>query len=194
MARTDRNVALDRATNTFWQSGYGGTTMRQLQQALDMRPGSIYAAFGDKDGLYLKAIERYTEQSILGMQSAMAGAISARSGLKKTLEKAIFGDCDTPTDLCFLMKTINELETRQPDLVESAKLALNRVREEIARQTELVLKEQGKDPVLAIELAQKLSVTVQAQIMGLKAQLKVIEDKAVIQASLEEFLTGMFTP
>lgn len=192
MARTDKSVALDKATDFFWQSGYGGTTMRQLQTALDMRPGSIYAAFGDKDGLYLKSIERYTQRTILGMQTAMAGAMTARDGLVKTLESAIFGNCETPTDLCFLMKTINELETRQPELVEAAKTSLFQVRQEIARQIALVLVEQGISADDVQTQAAELAITVQAQIMGLKAQIKVIQDKDLIRANLQHFFKVVF--
>ncbi|MDC9612019.1 TetR/AcrR family transcriptional regulator, partial [Pseudoalteromonas sp. GABNS16H] len=37
--------------NLFWERGYAGASMKQIEQALDMRPGSIYATFGSKDGL-----------------------------------------------------------------------------------------------------------------------------------------------
>lgn len=55
-----REESIQRATEVFWQKGYLGTGMRDLQTALDKRPGSIYAAFGNKEGLYLAVVEHYT--------------------------------------------------------------------------------------------------------------------------------------
>lgn len=193
MARADLNVAIDKATSFFWQNGYGGTTMRQLQAALDMRPGSIYAAFGDKDGLYLRAIERYTEVSILKMQTAMASALTAEQGFLDSLSSAVFGSIDTPTNLCFLIKTINELETRQPELVEAAKTSLARVREELARQIEMVLASKGVDVDDIANKSAELALATQSQIIGLKVQLKTTNDRQLIEHSLMAFSRAIVT-
>ncbi len=45
---------LNKATELFWQKGYQGTKMRDLQEHLDMRPGSIYAGFGSKEAIFLQ--------------------------------------------------------------------------------------------------------------------------------------------
>ncbi|MGU0800458.1 helix-turn-helix domain-containing protein, partial [Pseudomonas aeruginosa] len=47
-ARHDRQQALDRAVDLFWERGYHATSMKHIEQALDMRPGSLYATFGSK--------------------------------------------------------------------------------------------------------------------------------------------------
>ncbi|MFZ3076621.1 MAG: helix-turn-helix domain-containing protein, partial [Psychrobacter glacincola] len=55
MSRTtlyNRHEALERAIQLFWQKGFHATSLKDIEQALDMRPGSIYAAFGNKDGLF----------------------------------------------------------------------------------------------------------------------------------------------
>ena len=55
-ARYDRKTALEKAVGLFWEKGYHGSSMKQIEQALDMRPGSIYATFGSKDGLFSEAL------------------------------------------------------------------------------------------------------------------------------------------
>ncbi|MBC7184501.1 MAG: helix-turn-helix transcriptional regulator, partial [Marinobacter sp.] len=55
-ARYDRKTALGKAVGLFWEKGYHGSSMKQIEQALDMRPGSIYATFGSKDGLFSEAL------------------------------------------------------------------------------------------------------------------------------------------
>lgn len=57
-----REESIQRATEVFWKKGYLGTGMRDLQTALDKRPGSIYSAFGNKEGLYLEVLNSYTQQ------------------------------------------------------------------------------------------------------------------------------------
>ncbi|GLV75527.1 TetR/AcrR family transcriptional regulator [Streptomyces hygroscopicus] len=62
MARTrefDTEAAVSRAMELFWTRGYEATSVRDLIQHLGIGQGSLYAAFGDKDGLYRAALEHY---------------------------------------------------------------------------------------------------------------------------------------
>ena len=58
-AKFDRTEVVEKATNLYWEKGYHGTSMRDLQTTVDLRPGSIYAAFGSKDNLFKEAINHY---------------------------------------------------------------------------------------------------------------------------------------
>lgn len=63
MGRTrefDVEVAVDRALHLFWRKGYEGTSLTDLTEALEINRPSLYAAFGSKEDLFLKALERYT--------------------------------------------------------------------------------------------------------------------------------------
>ena len=55
-------MAIDRALDLFWERGYRSTTTRDLEVALDMRAPSIYNAFGSKQALLVRAIDRYQER------------------------------------------------------------------------------------------------------------------------------------
>lgn len=55
----DIGVALDAAIEVFWSKGYDGASLTDLTKALGITRPSLYAAFKDKRGLYLRAIERY---------------------------------------------------------------------------------------------------------------------------------------
>jgi len=55
----DRQRSLGRAVDIFWAQGFHATSLKDLERALDMRPGSIYAAFGSKEGLFNEALDRY---------------------------------------------------------------------------------------------------------------------------------------
>ena len=69
----DEDAAVDSALDLFWQHGYRATTTRELESALGMRQPSIYNAFGSKQALLLRAIDRYeglVEDELLGTLDA----------------------------------------------------------------------------------------------------------------------------
>jgi AcrR family transcriptional regulator len=51
--------ALDRALEVFWARGYEGATLPELTKAMVINRPSLYAAFGNKEQLFRKALNRY---------------------------------------------------------------------------------------------------------------------------------------
>ncbi|MFI6802792.1 TetR/AcrR family transcriptional regulator [Streptosporangium canum] len=57
----DADDALERAMLVFWEHGYEGASLAGLTEAMGISAKSMYAAFGNKEELFRKALERYTE-------------------------------------------------------------------------------------------------------------------------------------
>lgn len=57
----DTEVALEKAMMVFWQKGYEGATLTDLTEAMGINRPSLYAAFGNKEQLFRKALDRYGE-------------------------------------------------------------------------------------------------------------------------------------
>jgi AcrR family transcriptional regulator len=57
----DYEMALQNAMHAFWQHGYEGTSMSTLMAVMGMNKASIYAAYGSKEALFKKALERYVQ-------------------------------------------------------------------------------------------------------------------------------------
>ena len=55
----DRAAALAAATRLFWERGYEATSIGELTEAMGIRPGSLYAAFGDKKSLFKEVVHSY---------------------------------------------------------------------------------------------------------------------------------------
>jgi TetR/AcrR family transcriptional regulator, transcriptional repressor for nem operon len=55
----DHDTVVERAMMLFWRQGYGGTSIHDLEKATRLRRGSLYNAFGDKQGLFVAALKRY---------------------------------------------------------------------------------------------------------------------------------------
>ncbi len=77
----DEERALDAALGVFWRSGYQGASLADLTHAMGISKPSLYAAFGNKEHLYLAALERYREQQLTKHVEALA----AEPDLKKAI-------------------------------------------------------------------------------------------------------------
>ncbi|MEM7292396.1 MAG: TetR/AcrR family transcriptional regulator [Pseudomonadota bacterium] len=60
----DEHRVVDAIMLTFWEKGYEATSMQDLVATTGMLKGSLYGAFGDKQALYLMALERYDKTHI----------------------------------------------------------------------------------------------------------------------------------
>lgn len=82
---TDRVV--EEAMNLFWERGYEATSMQDLTEALGVGRGSIYTAFGSKDGLYRAALAHYLDL----MGSAMLRTLDEGGDVRTTIRNALLG-------------------------------------------------------------------------------------------------------
>src|SRR6266404_1965499 len=55
----DPDAALERAMHVFWAKGYEGASLSDLTGAMRINRPSLYAAFGNKEQLFRKALDRY---------------------------------------------------------------------------------------------------------------------------------------
>jgi TetR/AcrR family transcriptional repressor of nem operon len=64
----DVEAAVERAMDVFWSRGYHGTALPDLLRATKLSRGSLYAAFGDKHSLFLRALDRYIADALTRME------------------------------------------------------------------------------------------------------------------------------
>ena len=67
----DADKALDRALNVFWLKGYEGASLPELTRAMRINRPSMYAAFGNKEALFNKALARYREGPAAAVRRAL---------------------------------------------------------------------------------------------------------------------------
>jgi AcrR family transcriptional regulator len=68
----DTDVALDRAMHVFWAKGYEGASLSNLTRAMRINRPSLYAAFGNKEQLFRKALDRYMDGPVGWFGKALA--------------------------------------------------------------------------------------------------------------------------
>src|SRR6266404_2363210 len=59
----DIEKTLERALQVFWEKGYEGSSLSDLTEAMGINRPSLYAAFGNKEALFRKALDRYVEKT-----------------------------------------------------------------------------------------------------------------------------------
>jgi AcrR family transcriptional regulator len=88
----DTDAALCAALNVFWKQGFEGASLTDLTNAMGITRPSLYAAFGNKEALFRKALDRYYEVSM-----GFVGAALAEPNLRDAIEKLLYGYADAFT-------------------------------------------------------------------------------------------------
>jgi AcrR family transcriptional regulator len=88
----DPDKALDRALDVFWRKGYEGASLADLTKAMHINRPSLYAAFGDKEKLFRKVLDRYAEGPASYSEAALREPTS-----RAVVERLLYGTADLLT-------------------------------------------------------------------------------------------------
>ena len=114
----DPDVAMARAMDSFWSTGFSGTSLDRLCEATDMNRPSLYLAFGDKRALYLAALSRYIEQSGVAIAVALDYELPLAVALTRLYEFTLTVFLPTPANArgCFVISTAVPEAANDPDI------------------------------------------------------------------------------
>jgi AcrR family transcriptional regulator len=89
----DTDEALDQAMHLFWRKGFLGTSLADLTAAIGINRPSLYAAFGNKEALFRRAVERYFQGPAAYLQDALREPTA-----RAVVEHLLHGVLDLVTD------------------------------------------------------------------------------------------------
>lgn len=113
----DPDAALRNAMKAFWRTGYSGTSLDDLAAATAMNRPSLYAAFGDKRSLYLRAIDHYWQAGYAAMEDALGGDWPLSEALMRVYRSALSLYFSGPTPRgCFVIGTATTEAVEEPDI------------------------------------------------------------------------------
>ncbi len=196
MARTvefNRDEVLHNAMNTFWQKGYTMTSIPNLVSATKLNPGSLYAAFDSKEGLFLETLEFYGKRSLATLQQFIIEADSPLKGIENFFHALINKPNDESQKGCLLVNTILEMSSHNSSIQAQANKQLQAVETELFE----ALKQAQNQGELAIEknpesLAKYLMVNIWGiRVMSKSGSLK--NDANAKNAVLNEILKTLNT-
>ena len=120
----------------FWRKGYESTSIHDLTEAMGINPPSLYAAFGDKEKLYLEAVERYLDCRKEAAGCAFSEEPTARASIERLLRGAAseLAKPDSPKGCMLTMSAINcDSPEIQAALAKRRATAKQRMKERIER-------------------------------------------------------------
>jgi AcrR family transcriptional regulator len=133
----DCEKALDHALHVFWEKGYEGASLSDLTEAMGINRPSLYAAFGNKEALFHKVLDRYMAQSSAVVHDTLkeptARAVAARF-LRWAADS--MGDAERPRG-CLLVQSAlacgDEAAPVRAELIVRRKFGFNALHERFKR-------------------------------------------------------------
>jgi TetR/AcrR family transcriptional regulator, transcriptional repressor for nem operon len=190
MARTrefDADEAVRRAMDLFWERGYEATSLRDLTDALEIGSGSLYAAFGSKDGLFQAALARYRQEQAQPLLDALSSDGEIRAVMRRVLgmlvAKAV---SDELRRGCLVVNSATERIPRDADTAAAVRSVLASIRgaieDALRRARERGELDPGKDP-------RALAGFFLTFMNGLRVAAKTDPDERSLTCSVEAALT-----
>lgn len=84
-----RGDALSKALQVFCESGYEAASIAQLGEAMNMKPPSLYNAFGDKEGLFTEVLEHYHKPYMGLVTEIFARPIRTTDAIKAVMDESM---------------------------------------------------------------------------------------------------------
>ena len=113
----DPDQATQEALDTFWERGYGATSVQDLLEEMGLNRGSLYGTFGDKKQLFLAVLDKYYEQCGADFQRVLDEPASPRQALRDLLDR-VARECTggEGTRGCLAAKAAMELAPHDKDV------------------------------------------------------------------------------
>lgn len=159
----DREDLIERARDIFWRQGWAGTSLKDLEAVLNMKPGSFYAAFGSKDALFELALDKYAADG-----AERLATLAREHGALETLKMypgLVIENGTAATTACMLAKTVLELTAREHELATKANALLL---EAEVRFAELFRAAQADGDIKATQDPKVLARRYQSDLIGLR--------------------------
>lgn len=119
----DADAALDQALEVFWRQGFEGTSLTDLTAAMGINRPSLYSAFGNKDELFAKVLDRYLDGPGAFAVEALE-APTAREVIERLVRGAVELTAGEETPHGCL--TVNSVHACGPDATFARGIALSR--------------------------------------------------------------------
>lgn len=176
----DAGMALDRVLSVFWRDGFEGASVQALADAAGVSKPSLYAAYGNKEALYLAALTRYadahTADRVARLEAEPDGREAMRQFMRVTVET--YTDRSHPSGCPVVAGTTTSDSTAVPEAVRSALCASMRA---AARVIECRLVRAQRDGQLSVGADPAALASYFSTVMaGLSVQAKAGAERAAL--------------
>ncbi|MDF1583804.1 MAG: TetR/AcrR family transcriptional regulator [Methyloprofundus sp.] len=185
----DRTYVLQQAIQLFWLHGYSNTSIKNLVVATGLQPGSIYAAFGDKRGLFLAALDVYFEAMQLDLFAALHNNKPPLERLNDFFKQLVQeSHCDPERKGCLLINTLSEIPVHDVEINTRLQTMFNQVEHELKQ---LLIEAKHADQLSADQDPETLAKFLVSGIFGLRLFNKTQPDVKILKAIVKHLLASV---
>jgi TetR/AcrR family transcriptional repressor of nem operon len=182
----DTDAAIESAMDVFWSSGYYATSLPELLEATNLSRGSLYAAFGDKRGLFLRALDRYIAEALTRLDTALDPQKDALAGLRACLAEYVERTSGVAGKRgCLVVKTTMELVSHDTEVEQRIRRFFKTMETRLTAALKRAKSEgrlaDGVEPATAARLLLRLLV-------GMRVVSKTSSDRSASQAIVQTLL------
>ena len=184
----DENMVLQKAMELFWAQGYEKTSMSDLIEHMGIHRKSLYDTFGDKRGLYLKAIESYGKYSGEKLQSRIAEAITAKQAIQNAFDYIIEGNKDKRLG-CFFVNAATEMAPSDREVDEIVDQAFIKTEQ---RLSDIIRKGQQSGEISGDHDAQSWAEFLHNALIGIRVLVRTSTSKDKMYRIRDMFINLLF--
>lgn len=192
MARTpefERATVVEQAMAVFWERGYGQTSVGDLVNATGLNPGSLYAAFGSKKGVFLEVLDEYNSGFLAKIRALGGGNRPAMHDLYVFLQ-TIVDDTVAGRDRrgCLSVNALLEMSQHDADIADR----LNRHNQKIQTALSRVLSlAQAQGDIPAEKDIDGLAAFLVNNLWGMRVMCRSRADRVALLAVVDGIMGGL---
>ena len=188
----NRPEVVKTALHVFWREGYESASIQKLLDATALNRGSLYAAFGDKEGLFLEVLDAYTEYQSALIRPKLVAKGDPIDAIRSFLEDFCFHqEVQIRERGCLLFNTISELGQTRPHLAQEAGRKVEFLRKLLVRR----LRQAKTDKVVrddkSVDQMTDYLITLAS---GLRMHCKMKTESGVVGEIIEIGLEALTSP
>ncbi|WP_163830914.1 TetR/AcrR family transcriptional regulator [Spartinivicinus ruber] len=185
----NRDEVLDQALEVFWNTGYTATSVADLVEATSLKPGSLYAAFKSKRGLYMAAIDCYAQRRLDKQVCCFESIDSPLAAIKLYFEQLTTDILqDNESKGCFLVNTLLEVAPHDEGIHQKVSSYLRQIE---AGFRHMIEKAQKSGEITADKDPKTLSQLLMIGITGLRVLTGTKPNKQELDHMLAQLLSNL---
>jgi len=180
----DEAMVLRKAMVLFWRNGYEKTSMQDLVDYMNIHRRSIYDTFGDKQTLFLRALQLFEETTGKKMEQEIKPTQSVKLAIRKLFEMSVSSNEKKPPG-CLIVNTAVELSLHDEEIADRIRNSFNK--------TEAFIYELLVQGQMNGEISQKLDLVkatqfIHSSYIGIRVLCKTTDDQVKLENIIDSTL------
>lgn len=180
---------LDKAVETFWSKGYEATSIQDLVDGMGIHRGSLYAAFGDKQRLFLTVLDHYRKVVVRKLLDILDGQASGKAAIRQffanVVEHVMSGG---PLRGCLVTNSAVERGLNDPQTAKKVGACLTQLEDGFHKT---LVRAQGAGEIDPQRDPRALARYLTSSLQGLLVIGKVRSDRMVLEDVVKETLRAL---